>query len=306
MKTEEEPRGIIFDIERFAIHDGPGIRTTLFLKGCPLACWWCHNPESISPRPQLAFFPNKCIGCGRCFTACPNGVHELRPDGGREMHREKCVSCGKCAATCFAEALVIEGREITVGEAVEELRKDTPFYETSDGGITLSGGEPMRQAAFSAAVLAACRREGLHTALDTSGYAPWEEYERVLPFVNLVLYDFKLADPEEHRRYTGVSNELIRENLARIDAAGVPVEIRIPVIPGVNDGRANIEESARVLSGLKSLTRVVLLPYHALGETKYPRVGRTYRLDGLASPSREHMEEIAGWIGAHGLRVLAR
>ncbi|MGA2975657.1 MAG: glycyl-radical enzyme activating protein [Spirochaetia bacterium] len=301
-----EPRGLIFDIERFAIHDGPGIRTTLFLKGCPLACWWCHNPESLSPRPQLAFFSSKCIGCGRCFDACPNGVHEKLADGGRALHREKCVLCGRCVQTCFAEALVIEGREITVDRAMEELRKDRPFYESSGGGITLSGGEPMRQPDFSAAVLAACHKERMHTALDTSGYAPWEDYERVLPFVDLVLYDFKLADPEEHRRYTGVSNELIRENLARIDAAGVPMEIRIPLIPGINDGRKNIEETAGILAERKCITRVTLLPYHGLGETKYPGVGRSYRLNGLRTPSRERMEEIAGWISEFGLAVLAR
>jgi pyruvate formate lyase activating enzyme len=306
MSSDTEPRGIIFDIERFAIHDGPGIRTTLFLKGCPLACWWCHNPESISPRPQLAFFPNKCIGCGRCFDACPTGAHERLPDGGRELHRDRCTACGACARACCAEALVIEGREIGVAEAVAELRKDAPFYETSGGGITLSGGEPMRQPEFSTAVMEACRREGLRTALDTSGHAPWGLYERILPSVDLVLYDFKLADPEEHRRYTGVSNELIRENLRRMDAAGAAVEIRVPVIPGVNDSRENIEATASFLAPLRRVTRVVLLPYHNLGETKYPRVGRTYRLNGVQAPTRERMAEIAGWVEAHGLKVLAR
>jgi pyruvate formate lyase activating enzyme len=301
-----EPRGIIFDIERFAIHDGPGIRTTLFLKGCPLACWWCHNPESISPRPQLAFFEEKCIGCGKCFEACPNGVHERLADGTRALHREKCDLCGRCVQTCFAEALVIEGRELSVSEAVVELRKDAPFYESSGGGVTLSGGEPMRQAAFSTAVLEACKKEGMHTALDTSGQAPWEDYERILPFVDLVLYDFKAASGETHQKYTGVSNELIRENLKRIDAQGIPIEIRIPVIPGVNDDRQNLEDSARFLSGIRNVTSVILLPYHSLGETKYPQVGKTYRLSGLASPSREHMEEAAQWMAALGLPARAR
>jgi len=299
-------RGTVFDIERFAIHDGPGIRTTLFLKGCPLACWWCHNPESISPRPQLALFEEKCIGCGRCFEVCPNGVHEKLTDGTRMLHREKCEACGLCVQTCFAEALVMQGRELTVEQAMAELRKDAPFYESSGGGVTLSGGEPLRQPAFSAAVLAACRAEGFATALDTCGHAPWEDYEKVLPFVDLVLYDFKLADPEAHRRYTGVPNELIMENLGRIDGRGIPIEIRIPVIPGINDSRENMEETARILSRLENLTGVVLLPYHGLGETKYPRVGRTYRLGGLVSPTRERMEEIAGWLTGLGVPARAR
>ena len=298
--------GLIFDIERFAIHDGPGIRTTLFLKGCPLACWWCHNPESISPRPQLALFAEKCIGCGRCFDACPNGVHEKHVDGSRALHRERCAACGRCAETCFAGALVMEGREISVEKAMDELRADLPYYQSSGGGITLSGGEPMRQLEFSTAVLQACRAEEIQTALDTCGYAPWEDYLKILPWVDLVLYDFKLADAEEHRKYTGVTNELIRKNLVNLDAMGIPVEIRIPVIPGINDGDRNVEESARFLSERKCVTRVILLPYHGLGETKYRQVGRTYRLDGLLSPTRERLEEIALRMSRSGLAVTAR
>jgi pyruvate formate lyase activating enzyme len=300
------PLGMIFDIERFAIHDGPGIRTTLFLKGCPLSCWWCHNPESISPRPQLALFEEKCIGCGRCFDACPNGVHEKLADGSRALHREKCAACGRCVQTCYAEALVMEGREISVEHAMDELRRDAPFYETSGGGVTLSGGEPLRQVEFTTAVLRSCKAEGLHTALDTCGYAPWTDYEMVLPFVDMVLYDFKLADTEAHVKYTGVPNELIRENLSRIDGRGLPIEIRIPVIPGINDGRDNIDQTAQFLSGMKQVKGIALLPYHGLGETKYPRVGKTYRLNGLASPTRERMEEIAGWFGLYGLNARAR
>jgi pyruvate formate lyase activating enzyme len=300
------PTGTIFDIERFAIHDGPGIRTTLFLKGCPLACWWCHNPESISGRPQLAFFAEKCIGCGRCFTVCPEGVHEKLPDGSRALHRERCTLCGTCVAECCSGALAMEGRTITVEEAVTELARDRPFYETSGGGVTLSGGEPLAQPEFTAAVLERCRSEGMHTCLDTSGQAPWEHLERALAWTDLVLYDFKIADPALHRKYTGVANDLIRENLLRVNDRGTPIEIRMPVIPGVNDGEENLDATAAVLAPLASIRRVTLLGYHRFGESKYRRMGRTYRLDGTQPPSRERMEEVAARLAAAGLATVVR
>jgi pyruvate formate lyase activating enzyme len=298
--------GIIFDVERFAIHDGPGIRTTLFLKGCPLACWWCHNPESISGRPQLAFFAEKCIGCGRCFTACPEGVHETAPDGTRLMHRERCTLCGRCVAECCSGALAVEGRAITVEDAVAELARDRPFYETSGGGVTLSGGEPLAQPAFTAAVLERCRAEGMHTCLDTSGQAPWDDLERALAWTDLVLYDFKVADPERHRRYTGVSNELIRANLSRVNERGVPIEIRMPVIPGVNDDEAGLDAAAAFLAPLRSIRRVALLGYHRFGESKYRRMGRAYRLEGTQPPPRERMEQVAARFAAAGLATTIR
>lgn len=300
------PTGIIFDIERFAIHDGPGIRTTLFLKGCPLACWWCHNPEAIGARPQLAFFAEKCIGCGRCLAVCPEGVHERLADGTRAMHRERCRLCGRCAAECCSGALVVEGRTITVEEAVTELGRDRPFYETSGGGVTLSGGEPLAQPDFTAAVLERCRAEGMHTCLDTSGHAPWTDLERALRWTDLVLYDFKIADAERHRRYTGAANDLIRENLVRLDARGTPVEVRVPVIPGVNDDEANLDASAAFLAPLRSIRRVTLLGYHRLGESKYGRLGRTYRLEGTQPPTRERMERIAARFRAAGLETVVR
>ena len=295
--------GTIFDIERFAIRDGPGIRTTLFLKGCPLACWWCHNPESISPQPQLAFFAERCIGCGRCFAVCPEGVHERLADGTRAMHRERCAVCGRCVAECCADALAVRGRTITVEEAVTELARDRPFYETSGGGVTLSGGEPLAQPEFTAAVLERCRAEGLHTCLDTSGQAAWEDLERALRWTDLVLYDFKIADPARHRRYTGVANDLIRENLERIDARGTPIEVRMPVIPGVNDDPENIDAAAAFLAPLRAIRQVTLLGYHRLGESKYRCLGRTYPLEGTQPPHGERMEQIAARLRAAGLET---
>jgi len=299
----EEIKGLIFDIKKFAVHDGPGIRTTVFLKGCPLSCWWCHNPESISPKPELVLFENKCIGCGECFKACPNNAHEILPDGKRVYHRERCVLCGKCTEVCYAEALVMEGREVTVEEVMEELRKDIPFYENSGGGITLSGGEPMAQHEFALAILKQCKAEGLHTAIDTSGQSAWQNYEKILPFVDLVLYDIKHIDDEKHKLYTGVSNKLILENLKKMGEYGVPIEIRMPIIPGINDAKEYITRAVEFLKGVKNITRIELLPYHKLGGSKYERLGREYKLAELEPPDKETMNQIAEWISSYGLKV---
>ena len=299
----DEVKGLVFDIKKFAVHDGPGIRTTVFLKGCPLHCWWCHNPESIKREKELVLFENKCIGCGECFKVCPNKAHEVLPDGKRVYHKERCVLCGKCTDICYAEALVMEGKEMTVEEVMVELRKDIPFYENSNGGITLSGGEPLFQHEFALAILKQCKAEGLHTALDTSGQVSWRVYERVLPYVDLVLYDFKHIDPVAHRKYTSASNELIMDNLAKISEYGVPIEIRMPIIPGVNDAKKDIVGAAMFLSTLKNITWIELLPYHRLGESKYSRLGEKYKLEGLQPPSKEQMNEIAEWIRSYGLEV---
>ena len=299
----DELKGLVFDIKKFAVHDGPGIRTTVFLKGCPLHCWWCHNPESIKREKELVLFENKCIGCGECFKVCPNKAHELLPDGNRVYHKERCVLCGKCTDICYAEALVMEGKEMTVEEVMVELRKDIPFYENSNGGITLSGGEPMFQHEFSLAILKQCKAEGLHTAIDTSGQVSWRVYERILPYVDLALYDFKHIDPVAHKKYTGVSNYLILDNLVKMSEYDVPIEIRVPIIPGVNDAKKDIVSAAMFFSTLKNITWVELLPYHRLGESKYSRLGEEYKLEGLQTPSKEHLNEIAEWIRSYGLEV---
>ena len=212
-----DPSGTIFDIKRFAVHDGPGIRTTVFFKGCPLRCLWCHNPESMKIGRQVVFFENKCIGCGECYKRCPNGALKATPQG-RMYDRDKCTLCGTCVEYCYAEATVMEGKVVSVEEVIEEVKKDMPFYENSNGGVTLSGGEPTMQSEFCLAVLQESKKAGMHTTLDTSGQVKWETFQRILEYVDLVLYDMKHMDPLKHKEYTGLSNENILSNLKKLDA----------------------------------------------------------------------------------------
>jgi len=299
----DDVSGLIFDIKKLAVHDGPGIRTTIFFKGCPLRCKWCHNPESILPQPELILFETKCIGCGECVSICAQHAHAIREDGSRLFDRSVCLSCGDCARVCYAEALVMEGRVVTLEDVMTALRKDMPFYESSEGGITLSGGEPLAQADFALALLKQCKREDLHCVLDTSGYGPWHDFEKCIQFVDLILYDIKHMDPNMHRRYTGVSNDLILENLAKAGKAGVPLEIRMPIIAGINDDREQITEAARFLSGISGIRRIQLLPYHRLGEAKYTRLGRPYGMGKREPLSDDQMEEVADRFRSNGTEV---
>ncbi len=294
---------LIFDIKKFAIHDGPGIRTTVFFKGCPLACWWCHNPEAMAPKRELVLFEDKCIACGECFRVCPEAAHEKLPDGSRVYHRDRCVLCGACAEVCYAEALVMEGREVTVEDLMVELRKDIPFYENSGGGVTLSGGEPTLQHEFALSLLEECKAEGLHTAVDTSGQTPWRVFETLLPYIDLVLYDIKHIDESNHQVHTGSHNRRILANLERLGNSGTAIEIRMPVVPSINDTDAGIERTARFLAGIQGITRIELLPYHKLGASKYGRLDMKYRLAELEPPPAERMEAIAAVLRSHGLEV---
>ncbi|MBD3184865.1 glycyl-radical enzyme activating protein [Candidatus Poribacteria bacterium] len=290
-----ELTGTIFDIKRFAVHDGPGIRTTVFFKGCPLRCLWCHNPESMKIQKQIVFFENKCIGCGECFKRCPSGALEATPEG-RVYYRAKCKLCGTCVEYCYAEATVMEGKTVTVQEVIDEVKKDMPFYENSGGGVTLSGGEPTFQPDFCLAVLKASKEEGMHTTLDTSGCVKWDTLEKILEYVDLVLYDMKHMNPDKHKEFTGVPNELILSNLKKMDQLSIPIEIRMPTIPELNDSQENLQALAEFLSELKNVKRIKLLPYHRLGEGKYERLDMDYRLKDLQPPSKERMKEITDFM----------
>ncbi|NLV73434.1 MAG: glycyl-radical enzyme activating protein [Chloroflexi bacterium] len=294
--------GIVTNIQRFSIHDGPGIRTTVFFKGCNLRCFWCHNPETLEPKRQLQIFPNRCIGCGACFERCPNAAHEQLLDG-RAYHRERCEACGRCAETCYAEALVIAGEVKTAQEVVDEVLRDKPFYETSQGGITLSGGEPLLQFDFAHEILRLSREQGLHTAIETALHFPWARVEAILDVTDLVMADVKLMDDARHRECTGVSNERILANLRSLAAQGKPLIIRTPLVPGVNDTPEEISAIAHFAAELPNLLYYELLAFHPMASGKYDSLGMDYRAREIKRPAKELMDELTEIAAQAGIQV---
>jgi len=294
--NEDDPhdtKGWIFDVQRFSIHDGPGIRTTVFLKGCPLACVWCHNPEGRTASQQISFTAEKCIGCGYCFDTCPNSAH-LKVGEEHVLDRERCAECGECTTECHSGALEKVGREVTASEVMEEVLRDKPFYENSGGGMTLSGGEPLFQVDFADALLSRAKEAGIHCCVETSGYVPFEAFERIRNRVDLFLYDIKDSNDRYHEQFTGVSSASIFDNLWNLHQSGANIVLRLPIIPLHNDRFEHFRGIAALVLELPRIQGVEILPYHRMGSGKLERLG-------LPKPDWEEpppptKEEVATWV----------
>lgn len=269
MKT----KGIIFDIQRCSLYDGPGIRTTVFLKGCPLRCKWCHNPESQDYQPEIMFFEEKCAFCSACTAACKAGSHNIA-DGKHIYDRSRCEKCGLCVKTCPYEVLQWKGKELGIDEVLSEVEKDWDYYLNSGGGVTLSGGEPMAQFEFALALLSAVKTMGIHTCMETCGFAPLENFKRILSQVDIFLFDYKATNPEIHKELTGVTNDLILSNLDHIYSNGRPIILRCPLIPGVNDSDEHLWGIARLSDKYPNLAGIEIMAYHNMGISKAKRIGK--------------------------------
>lgn len=296
-------RGTVFNIMRFSINDGPGIRSTVFLKGCPLSCLWCHNPESLQRTSEIVLREDRCIQCGECIDACSHGAIRRR-DGRVATDRDLCVKCGECISRCAADAREQAGREMTVDEVLREVLQDRIFFDQSNGGVTFSGGEPLLQHEFLQSLLTASREEGLHTAVDTSGFASPAILSQIAPLVDLFLYDLKIMDDEKHISCTGVSNKLPLENLERLVLWGKRIIVRIPLVPGVNDDPESVRASGRLLAGLQDIQEVHLLPYHGTGAGKYARLGKTYSLSSLDPPDHGSVTRVLTELRKYVPRVI--
>jgi len=294
-------KGYVFDIKKCAMDDGPGIRTTIFLKGCHLRCWWCHNPEGQALRPELMYKRQRCTGCGECIKSCPKEAISFVAEE-VSINRKHCNLCGKCSQRCPTAALMIIGKEMNVEEIMKEMEKDLIFYDESEGGITFSGGEPLLQLDFLDALLKKCKDRNLRTAVDTSGYASDEAIDKVSDKVNLFLYDIKMMEDKKHRKYTGVSNKLILKNFKKLAKSGSNILVRFPIVPSINDGEDNVAKTAKFIL-THNTKRISLLPYHRAGIEKYRSLGRTYKLKRTQAPSDENLRLIKEKLETFGLEV---
>ena len=309
---------IVFNIQRFSLHDGPGIRTTVFLKGCSMRCFWCHNPEGQRPESELRYFPERCIACGQCVIACPNHAHEMH-DGAHIFLRDKCELTGKCVETCYSRALQMEGRVMTVDQVMEEVLCDKPFYESSGGGVTLSGGEPALSKDFAREILEQCKHNGLHTAIETCGEVPWTSLEALLPFTVLIMMDIKHVDSAKHLPATGHPNNRILSNARRLTLSGKGILFRTPVVPSVNDTEEEIGQIATFVRELIELRkasgktdngtddiRYELLAFHKLASDKYRSLGLEYKAAAIHPPTEEKMSKLANAARRSGIEVQLR
>lgn len=293
-----ETKGFVVNLQHFSTHDGPGIRTTVFFKGCSLRCKWCCNPETIAPKPELAYNIKKCIGekeCGRCLKVCPeNALHVLESDGKVRVNWDLCSNCGQCVAQCPSAALYHFGRAMRVTEVLAEVEQDSGFYSESGGGITLSGGECLMQPEFAAALLKEARSRGLHTAIETAGNVPWKFMAMVLPYVDTMLHDYKLTDPKAHRHWVGTENTRILDNFRQAYAEFPAIDFvaRIPLVPGVNDDEAHIDAVLERVLPFACVSELELLPYHRYGDSKYGFLGQMYALEDFSAPEPERLASL--------------
>ena len=292
--------GMIFNIQRFSIYDGPGARTTVFFKGCNLKCKWCHNPESIPAQQLLEFYPEKCIGCGKCLQVCPNAAHKLDPNGQHMIDRSLCRRCMLCTDTCFAEALICVGETVTSENVIHACLADREYYKGSGGGVTCSGGECMQQIDFLAEILKGLHEKGIHTAVDTAGHQPWEKFEKILPYTDLFLYDVKAATSQMHKTLTGVGNDLILANLKQLSNSGKRIWIRIPYIPNFNS--MQMEQIADILTEIP-VEKIEIMPFHRLGEGKYAALGMENPSFECRTPSDEEIDRTVEMMRSKGLNA---
>ena len=286
MSTQDNLSAIISGIQRFSINDGPGIRTTVFIKGCLLRCMWCHNPETSHSNQELFFSGSKCTLCRRCIPVCDKNCHII-DDNEHSVIREKCVACGKCVSMCFVSALEIVGKKMSVDDVLGVVIRDEAFYKESGGGMTISGGEPLSQPEFTLALAKAGKEKNLHTCLETCGFTEFENIRSLIPYIDIFLYDYKESDPYKHKEYTGVSNEIILSNLYSLDETGAKIILRCPVIPGKNDRMEHFASIADTANRLKNLIRIEIMPYHPLGKAKAERLGREFSMQDNGFPDEK-------------------
>lgn len=295
--------GCVFEIQRCSLHDGPGIRTTVFFKGCNLRCFWCHNPESINLQPEIQIYNHKCIHCGKCISVCPQEA--IRQNGKYFIFsRDLCIKCGKCVDVCYAGARIMAGKTMSAFDVMVEIMKDAAFYEDGKGGVTFSGGEPMLQPAFLKTLLIACKEKGIHTAVDTAGNVAFEKFAEMAPYTDLFLYDIKCMDEKVHKQATGSNNKKILANLIQLDKIAKDIVIRVPVVPGVDDKDEDIRAIGEFIKDLKQVSKVELLIFHNMAQSKYEGMDMEYKAKDIIPPTKSRMQELASILYSYHKNVV--